>query len=377
LLRKAKLMSCVLCCACSSTDDVLLPVDAEETASTTSQNSPAASSNTPAEASARATVSTRSTMTTSTAMKPPTGEVAGSAPGTPPNAGAGAIGHRSAGSAAPAAGTRGGNGAAGMATAGTTSTTAGAGGAAEPASCLKGQVKASEVVFIGESFIAQSGEIPRQLNMLAQKAGTIGADESYRSFAVSGTQLTTGEIPDQFVRAAMDGPVKVVLMDGGGNDLLWGDRCKNSSFDAMCKEVVDVVAKLFTRFKTDGVKDVVYFFYPDPQGIGAMIKDAMDLLRPEMKKLCDEATDVRCIWVDQRDSWMDHYDEYTSDGIHPTTAGFQSISRTDLGCDGLELRGSISSSRSGCAHGVTEEDAGRAALALALHVIADRMERSE
>lgn len=38
-------------------------------------------------------------------------------------------------------------------------------------------------------------------------------------------------------------------------------------------------------------------------GIGASIKSAMDILRPEMKKACDEARDVRCIWGDQRDSW--------------------------------------------------------------------------
>jgi hypothetical protein len=208
-------------------------------------------------------------------------------------------------------------GTSGMGAAGASDLAAGA--ASETATCVKGEVKASEVVFIGESFIAQSGEIPRQTTMLAQKAGTVGASESYRSFAVSGTQLTTGEIPGQFDRAVMGGPVKVVLMDGAGNDLLFGDRCQ--TFDAKCKEVIDVVAKLFTTFKSKGVKDVVYFFYPDPMGIGAQIKDAMDVLRPEMKKQCDEAKEVRCIWVDQRESWMDHYDEYTSDGIHPTNAG--------------------------------------------------------
>lgn len=219
-------------------------------------------------------------------------------------------------------------GAVGMGAAGASGSVAGAAGASgsrETAACVKGEVKASEVVFVGESFIAQTGEIPRQLAMLAQKAGTIGPSESYRSFAVSGTQLTTGEIPGQFDRAAMDEPVKVVLMDGAGNDLLFGDRCK--TFDDKCKEVIDVVSKMFTTFKSNGVKDVVYFFYPDPMGIGAQIKDAMDVLRPEMKKQCDGATEVRCIWVDQRESWMDHYSEFTSDGIHPTTAGAEASAK--------------------------------------------------
>jgi hypothetical protein len=47
----------------------------------------------------------------------------------------------------------------------------------------------------------------------------------------------------------------------------------------------------------------------------------MDILRPEMKRACDEASDVRCVWVDQRESWAGKYGEYTRDGIHPTDAG--------------------------------------------------------
>ena len=124
----------------------------------------------------------------------------------------------------------------------------------------------------------------------------------------------------QYQNAKRAAAVKVVLMDGGGNDLLIGNRCTNG-FDAACKEIVDVVVDLFAQIKTDGVKDVVYFFYPDPMGIGAQIKEAMDILRPEMKKLCDETTDVRCVWVDQRESWEGNYDRFTSDGIHPTEAG--------------------------------------------------------
>jgi len=195
-----------------------------------------------------------------------------------------------------------------------------AGTSAGTPDCVKGSVTASEVVFIGESFIALSGAIPRFTSQLARDAGTIGATESYRSYAVSGTQLTTGEIPAQYTQAQDAGPVKVVLMDGGGNDLLIGGRCQGS-FDAGCKEIVGVVQTLFATMKAGGVQDVLYFFYPDPMGIGANIKDAMDILRPEMKKACDGATDLHCVWVDQRESWESKYSMYTEDGIHPTDAG--------------------------------------------------------
>jgi hypothetical protein len=195
-----------------------------------------------------------------------------------------------------------------------------AGKASEAAACEKGAVQAEEVVFLGESFIALSGAIPRFTTQLARDAGTVGMSESYRSYAVSGTQLTTGDIPMQYEDAKREGTVKVVLMDGGGNDLLLGNRCQNG-VDASCMEIISAVDMMFKQMKEDGVRDVVYFFYPDPMGIGAQIKDAMDMLRPEMKKLCDGATDVRCVWVDQRESWEGNYDTYTSDGIHPTDAG--------------------------------------------------------
>jgi hypothetical protein len=240
--------------------------------------------------------------------------------GTPANvpmAGAGGA----AGSGMPPA--MGGMGASGMAAGGMGASgmaAAGAGGATDMPACTKGAVKAGEVVFIGESFIAQTGAIPRMTSELARKAGTIGTSESYRSLAVSGTQLTTSAIPMQYQNAKRGGSVKVVLMDGGGNDLLLGGRC-TMGYDAGCKEIVDVVQELFATFEMDGVKDVVYFFYPDPMGIGARIKEPMDILRPEMKKACDESTGVRCVWVDQRETWEGNYDRFTSDGIHPTEAG--------------------------------------------------------
>ncbi|MBN1655361.1 MAG: SGNH/GDSL hydrolase family protein [Deltaproteobacteria bacterium] len=205
---------------------------------------------------------------------------------------------------------------------------AGAGGEENPAdTCVKGEIKASEVVFVGTSVIA-AGSILADTSALARQAGTINANESYRSYAVVGAQLIPNvgspitPIPSQFMQAVAEGPVKVILMEGGINDLLWGGRCQNG-YDPTCSEVVSTVDTLFAQMKTDGVTDVVYFFYPDPTGSGARIKDAMDVLRPEMKKACDEETDVRCVWVDQRESWEGHYDTYTFDGIHPTGAGSQ------------------------------------------------------
>ena len=185
--------------------------------------------------------------------------------------------------------------------------------------CVRGAVKASEVAIIGESFIAATNAIPRNLTQRARDAGTIGSNESYRSFAVSGTLLTNGQIPGQYARAKAQGPVKVVLMDGGGNDLLTGGQCRSGA--QSCAKILSTLQGLFKQMGADGVTDVLYFFYPDPMGIGANIKEPMDVLRPLVQKLCAETTDVRCTWVDQRESWNGNYARFTADGIHPTEAG--------------------------------------------------------
>jgi hypothetical protein len=199
--------------------------------------------------------------------------------------------------------------------------------------CVKGQVKATEVVFIGTSVIA-AGTIQQETSALARKAGTIGENESYRSYAVVGAQLIpTGAaprqtIPSQFMQAVMEGPAKVVLMEGGINDLLWGGACANGKDDAACTMVVETVQALFKTMKDSGVKDVVYFFYPDPMGsMGSGILEAMNTLRPKMQKACAETTDVRCVWADPRDAWKDHYATYTSDGIHPTADGSKATAK--------------------------------------------------
>jgi hypothetical protein len=193
--------------------------------------------------------------------------------------------------------------------------------------CVKGQVKASEVVFIGTSVIA-AGTTPQETAALARTAGTIGASESYRSYAQVGAELiptggtTIQTIPSQFMTAASAGAVKVVLMEGGINDLEWGGACAKGADDAACMQLVVTVQTLFKTMKDAGVKEVVYFFYPDPSGsMGAALVDAANTLRPKMKAACDGSTDVHCVWVDLRDSWKDHYAMYTSDGIHPTAAG--------------------------------------------------------
>src|SRR5690606_24076350 len=88
--------------------------------------------------------------------------------------------------------------------------------------CETGTVAANEVLVIGESFIALTHGLTRAIEENARAAGALGAGESYRDNSISGTTLAGGgnSIPNQYQNGVNQGPVKVVLMDGGGNDCL-------------------------------------------------------------------------------------------------------------------------------------------------------------
>jgi hypothetical protein len=210
------------------------------------------------------------------------------------------------------AGTQGGGGAGGSTGGGASGGPAGGSGGG--GSCQKGMTKGSEVLMIGESFIAATHEITREIERQAKANGSLGQSESYRDNSISGTTLAGGgnSIPNQYQKGVDAGPVKYVLMDGGGNDCLQANNPSGA---------LSAAEGLFMNMQENNTEKVLYFFYPDP--IGSQfnsLKSCLDTLRPQMKALCDGLTSPKCYWLDLRETWNGHGD-YTQDGIHPTTAG--------------------------------------------------------
>jgi hypothetical protein len=189
--------------------------------------------------------------------------------------------------------------------------TTGGGGATPSGECKKGQVKASEVVFMGESFYAMPPVYnQKRVESNAKTAGAIGANDSYRNVAISGQPLNN-VIPGEFDTALKDGPVKVVIMDGGGID------CMSSPCDA-CPGIFKT---LLTKMASNGVQEVIYTRYPEPgnpPGSNATLKKNLDTLMPKMQPICEGATGLKCHWVDLRPVWVNGD---TSDGLHPTQSG--------------------------------------------------------
>jgi len=181
-------------------------------------------------------------------------------------------------------------------------------------------IKGSDVLIIGDSFFAMSGEIKKFLDNHAKADGLIAQNDGFRSGAVSGAILS--EISGQYSNA--NPKPKYVIMDAGGNDCLLAN-CSNP-VNIQCqglKSALDGVQPLLDKMKANGTKKVLWMRYPEPQGFMASgLKPKLDVLMPEVEKICKASTDPEVLWVDLRPVWGNN-SSYTGDGIHPTTAGSQ------------------------------------------------------
>src|SRR6185295_8116856 len=131
----------------------------------------------------------------------------------------------------------------------------------------------------------------------------------------------------QYTNGEKQAPVKFVIMDGGGNDML-NNTCSDPPTSS-CEGIQNAVAAvkdLFTQMGKDGVKSVVYFFYPENQ-TNATQRAKIDVLRTLLQDVCYSSVSPKCYGVDLRPVFDGHFSEYVlSDGIHPTAAGSQASS---------------------------------------------------
>jgi lysophospholipase L1-like esterase len=225
-------------------------------------------------------------------------------------------------------------------------------------------VPGKEIAVLGDSYVALSYNQPipgdsfpfvTELQKLARAAGALGPSEEYRKYAVSGAAMAPGPlalirpIPLQLDDALAAGKTTVVLMDGGGNDVLVDNRgCLNFTSVAEvaankdCTAVVDraleASQKMFDKGVAAGVKAVVFFFYPhlpkDSLGGGAGPNYVLDYAYPRVKQFCESQSKAKCHFVDMRKGFDDGTwtgkDDGSGypregliefDGIHPTAEG--------------------------------------------------------
>ena len=150
--------------------------------------------------------------------------------------------------------------------------------------------------------------------------------------------------------------VKVVIMDGGGNDVLINDRScltspppGNTGCVTTVQGVLARTTSLFNEMASNGTKNIVFFFYPhlDPKG-GVLlpspntVNETLDYAYPLAEQLCCGSSftatvgsptctgmvgSATCTFIDMRPAFGDNWATLikTSDYVHPTPAGAQII----------------------------------------------------
>jgi hypothetical protein len=207
--------------------------------------------------------------------------------------------------------------------------------------CMK---KQSQGIVIGDSYINWiTHQFPAQWDEVSGGGWRMEAIGAY-SMGSGGI----GFIPDQYKASIEKDPdAHTVLMDGGGNDILvadsnldfWGD-CKTDKAPTLpnCQTIVDkaiaAADKMLQQASADGIRDVVYFFYPHvPKGTllgGPNPWAILDYAKPKVRDFCEgvEAKTngkTRCSFLDTIPLFEGHDDWFVPGDIHETEKGSKAI----------------------------------------------------
>jgi hypothetical protein len=193
---------------------------------------------------------------------------------------------------------------------GDASSDSGTGGSDDGGNCQHGQIKANDVVWIGDSWVVIPGTQHTRVRDLARAEGAIGPNDDYVILAASATTIAT--IASQYdTQEAGPTKVKILIMNGGGWDLIAanGSAASVSSVGQTFKQHLAKVA-------TDGtVQHVIYYLYPEvptTPGVAA--------LRPVMQQACAQST-VPCHFLDLQPLWAGHPEYTATDGVQASEAG--------------------------------------------------------
>jgi len=182
-------------------------------------------------------------------------------------------------------------------------------------------------MIIGDSIFALSGDIEKYLE------ADLG--ERIDSHARSGCQMIGGNIictrryaiPEQYANASKRG-INTVIMNGGGNDFLFGNCNSVSTCMETLLAIEETIASLTARMKSDGIKKIVFLGYynaPARPELAAVNEYAMDQKAATYPAMGITFVDTRAAFRGKESSYV------TRDGIHPTAAGSRVLANLILG----------------------------------------------
>jgi hypothetical protein len=198
---------------------------------------------------------------------------------------------------------------------------AGQGGTGSSA-CLRGQVMADEVLWIGDSWIIDPGTQRSTVRDLAFAAGSIAANEEYPSSAAAAASMA--KVADQYAARERGTPqVKVLLMDGGTWDPVSAQMTGGSVPDAI-ENSISGFELFLSQVANDGtVEHIVYFLVPELMTIPGVAE-----MRPRLQRACAES-EVPCHFIDLQQIWQaGDPDKLTaSNGIQASAEGGVAIGK--------------------------------------------------
>jgi hypothetical protein len=200
--------------------------------------------------------------------------------------------------------------------------------APDAAVCRQGDVPGNALLLLGDSFFAAGHRVAAYLESLARGAGALPDSDRYRDnslLTANALAVVSPGIAEQYSSAQAESPVRVVVMNGGGADILIGN-CE--PVGPNCPLLVNAAAAasaLFEQMATDGVTAVIYAFYPDP--LEESVRAKVDALRPLIQSAC-ASSKVTCHWLDLRDTFSGHDAEFlAANGLDPSPQGAEATAK--------------------------------------------------
>jgi hypothetical protein len=176
--------------------------------------------------------------------------------------------------------------------------------------------------YLGDVLIELSSYVD-ELEQRMVAAGSLADGAHYRVNAQAASSLLASgalSIDAQYTSARADGVPRVIIMDGGATDVLNDDCAGMLTPDCpAARAAVRGAEQLYQRFATDGVEQLVHFFYGDPVD-NPSLKDGIDLLRPLLRNACGRSP-VPCHWLDLRPTFAEHPEYVGADGFVFSDAG--------------------------------------------------------
>src|SRR4051812_5290556 len=191
-------------------------------------------------------------------------------------------------------------------------------GTGDSGDCSPKPVLASEVLWIGDTWVLIPGLQHTRVRDLARAAGALGPNEDYVN--VGAPSVDMAAVAQQY-RTRESGPtkVKVIIMDGGTWDTI-AAQAKGDPIAPAIDNAVSNFQRLLAEVAKDGtVEHIVYFLVPELPGVPGVAT-----MRPRLQQVCADST-VPCHFLDLQPLWLAHPEFTSPDGFQSSEPGARVI----------------------------------------------------